>query len=142
MTRPSTFRAARNVDGKVILYADHETGSMARALAETNRRREKQLAYNEANGITPQSVKSNIKEIVDSVYEKDHVTVSIGKGKDGKEKVEVGANLAAVIKDLEAQMREAATNLEFEKAARLRDEVKRLREMELDALDGGDLGAD
>jgi len=129
-------RAARNVDGKVILYADNETGSMARALAETNRRREKQLAYNEANGITPQSVKSNIKEIVDSVYEKDHVTVSIGKDKTGKEQIQVGANLAAVIKDMEKQMREAATNLEFERAARLRDEIKRLREMELDTLEG------
>ena len=109
---------------------------MQRALAETNRRREKQLAYNEANGITPQSVRSNIHDIVDSVYEQDHVTISIGKGKDGKEQVAVGENLAAVIKDLEAQMREAATNLEFEKAARLRDEVKRLREMELDTLEG------
>ena len=131
-------RAARNVDGRVILYADGETGSMARALAETNRRREKQLAYNQANGITPQSVKSNIKEIVDSVYEKDHVTISIGKDKSGKEEIQVGANLAAVIKDLETQMREAATNLEFERAARLRDEIKRLREMELDTLEGAE----
>jgi len=129
-------RAARNVDGRVILYADHETGSMARALAETSRRREKQIAYNEANGITPQSVRSNIHDIVDSIYEQDHVTVSIGKGKDGKERLAVGENLAAVIKDLETQMREAATNLEFEKAARLRDEVKRLKEMELDTLEG------
>ena len=129
-------RAARNVDGKVVLYADRITGSMERALAETGRRREKQIAYNEANGITPASVRSNIHDIVDSVYERDHVTVSIGKGRDGKERVEVGANLAAVIKDMETQMREAATNLEFEKAARLRDEVKRLREMELDTLSG------
>jgi excinuclease ABC subunit B len=129
-------RAARNVDGKVILYADHHTGSMDRALAETNRRREKQMAYNEANGITPQSVKSNIQNIVDSVYEKDHVTVSIGKDKSGKEQIQVGANLKAVLKDLETQMREAATNLEFERAARLRDEIKRLREMELDTLEG------
>ncbi|MEQ1901378.1 MAG: excinuclease ABC subunit UvrB [Devosia sp.] len=128
-------RAARNVDGRVILYADHQTGSMDRALAETNRRREKQVAYNVANGITPQSVKSNIQNIVDSVYEKDHVTVSIGKDKSGKEQLQVGANLAAVIKDIEKQMREAATNLEFEKAARLRDEIKRLREAELDVLD-------
>jgi len=129
-------RAARNVDGRVILYADRITGSMERALAETNRRREKQIAYNEANGITPQSVKSRINDIVDSVYERDHVTISIGKGKDGKELVQAGANLAAVIKDLEREMREAATNLEFEKAARLRDEVKRLKEMELDTLSG------
>lgn len=133
-------RAARNVDGRVVLYADSITGSMERALAETNRRREKQVAYNLANGITPQSVKSNIKEIVDSVYEKDHVTVSIGKDKTGREASHVGANLAAVIKDLETQMREAATNLEFEKAAKLRDELKRLREMELDVLEGS--GAD
>jgi excinuclease ABC subunit B len=131
-------RAARNVDGRVILYADHETGSMERALAETNRRREKQVAYNLENGITPQSVRSNIKEIVDSVYEKDHVTVSIGKDKSGKEEIQVGANLKAVLKDLETQMREAATNLEFERAARLRDEIKRLREMELDVLQGAD----
>jgi len=129
-------RAARNVDGKVVLYADRITGSMERALAETSRRRDKQIAYNKEHGITPQSVRSNIHDIVDSVYERDHVTVSIGKGKDGKEQVQVGANLAAVIKDLETQMREAATNLEFEKAARLRDEVKRLREMELDTLTG------
>src|SRR6185312_734610 len=129
-------RAARNVDGRVILYADRTTGSMDRALAETNRRREKQTAYNVENGITPESIKSNIKDIVDSVYEKDHVTISIGKGKDGKEKVEVGANLAAVIKDLEREMRDAATNLEFERAAKLRDEIKRLREAELDVLNG------
>ena len=129
-------RAARNVDGRVILYADTVTGSMERALAETSRRREKQIAYNQANNITPQSVKARINDIVDSVYERDHVTVSIGKGKDGKEKIVAGDNLAAVIKDLEREMREAATNLEFEKAARLRDEIKRLREMELDTLEG------
>ncbi len=129
-------RAARNVDGKVILYADKETGSMERALAETNRRREKQIAYNTANNITPQSVKARINDIIDSTAERDHVTISIGKGKDGKEKVVTGDNLATVIKDIEREMREAATNLEFEKAARLRDEVKRLREMELDTLEG------
>ncbi|HEY8595764.1 MAG TPA: excinuclease ABC subunit UvrB [Devosiaceae bacterium] len=128
-------RAARNVDGRVILYADRTTGSMERALAETSRRREKQLAWNAEHGITPQSVKSRIKDIVDSVYERDHVTVSIGKGKDGKEMIQAGANLAAVIKDLEKQMRDAATNLEFETAARLRDEIKRLKEMELDTLE-------
>ncbi len=133
---PDHRPGARNVDGKVILYADHMTGSMDRALAETNRRREKQIAYNVENGITPQSVKSNIQNIVDSVYEKDHVTVSIGKDKSGKEQIQVGANLKAVLKDLETQMREAATNLEFERAARLRDEIKRLREMELDVLEG------
>jgi excinuclease ABC subunit B len=130
-------RAARNVEGRVVLYADKITGSMDRALAETNRRREKQVAYNEANGITPQSVKSNIQDIVDSVYERDRVTVSTGIGKDGKETLHVGDNLAATIKSLETEMREAATNLEFERAARVRDEINRLREMELDVLDGG-----
>ncbi len=125
-------RAARNIDGKVILYADKTTGSMERALAETSRRREKQHAYNLEHDITPQSIKSNIKEIVSSVYENDRVTVSTGK--DGSKTVHVGDNLAATIKGLEKDMREAATNLEFEKAARLRDEVKRLKEMELDLL--------
>ena len=77
-----------------------------------------------------------MRHIIDSTAERDHVTISIGKGKDDKEKQDTGDNLATVIKDLEREMREAATNLEFEKAARLRDEVKRLREMELDTLEG------
>jgi len=128
-------RAARNVDGKVILYADRMTGSMERALAETNRRREKQLAYNEANSITPQSVKARINDIVDSVYERDHVSVKIRPGKDGKDAMPVGANLAAVIKDLEGKMRDAATNLEFEQAAKLRDEIRKLRNLELEQLE-------
>jgi len=128
-------RAARNVDGKVILYADNMTGSMERALQETNRRREKQLAYNEANGITPQSVKARINDIVDSVYERDHVSVKIRPGKDGRDTMPVGANLATVIKELETRMREAATNLEFEQAARLRDEIRKLREQELAELE-------
>ncbi|MCR9123280.1 MAG: excinuclease ABC subunit UvrB, partial [Phyllobacteriaceae bacterium] len=102
-------RAARNVDGKVILYADRETGSMQRALAETGRRREKQLAYNEAHGITPQSVKANIADILDSVYEKDHVRADItgkgGKGLASDEGALVGNNLAAHLEALEKQMR-------------------------------------
>jgi len=129
-------RAARNVDGRVILYADRITGSMERAMKETDRRRAKQEEYNTANGITPASIKTNINDILDSVYEKDHVRVEVpqtGFAEDGTPFV--GHNLATHIKSLEEQMRAAASDLEFEEAARLRDEIKRLQETELALLD-------
>ena len=129
-------RAARNVDGKVILYADTVTGSMERAIAETNRRREKQTEYNTANGITPESIKRSIHDIMNSVYERDHVLISTEGGlAPSEEGATIGHNFEAVISDLEGRMREAAADLDFEEAARLRDEVKRLRTMELAVVD-------
>ena len=122
-------RAARNVDGRVIMYADRITGSMERALAETNRRREKQLAYNVENGITPETVKKNVEDILSGLYKGDtdqaRVTATVETSLQG------GSNLQAVLDGLRGDMRKAAENLEFEEAARLRDEVRRLEAVEL-----------
>jgi len=122
-------RAARNVDGKVILYADRITGSMERAMAETSRRRERQKEFNRLNNITPASIKKNISDIMGSAYERDHLQVDLGLAEEGR--AFVGHNLKVHLKDLDKRMREAAGNLEFEEAARLRDEIKRLRATEL-----------
>ncbi len=123
-------RAARNLDGRVVLYADRITGSMERAMAETQRRRERQSAWNVTHGITPESIKSHIKEILDSPYEKQgRVTVEATPADPAKPFL--GSNFQATLKDLESRMREAASNLEFETAARLRDEIKRLKMLDL-----------
>jgi excinuclease ABC subunit B len=122
-------RAARNVDGRVILYADAITGSMERAMDETRRRRAKQEAYNTAHGITPATIKRGIQDILGSIYERDHVTVDVGFAEGGS--ATIGHNFQATLADLERRMKEAAGNLEFEDAARLRDEIKRLQAVEL-----------
>ena len=117
-------RAARNVDGKVILYADKETKSIKKAIQETNRRRQIQLKYNKKNKIDAKSVKKEINDILESVYEKDYVKVSEGSN--------IGGNLKKHLKALSKKMKEAASNLEFEEAAKIRDEIRKLESTELE----------
>ncbi len=117
-------RAARNVDGKVILYADKETKSIKKAIAETERRRKIQLAYNKKHKIDAKSVKKEISDILESVYEKDYVKISEGSN--------IGGNLKKHLKGLDKKMKEAASNLEFEEAAKIRDEIRKLESTELE----------
>jgi excinuclease ABC subunit B len=121
-------RAARNVDGRVILYADRMTGSMERAIAETDRRRTRQEEYNREHGITPQTIKRRIADLVADTASRDGVVVDLED--DGRNNL-VGHNLRAYIEDLEKRMRTAAADLEFEEAGRLRDEIRRLEQSEL-----------
>ncbi|MBO6790652.1 MAG: excinuclease ABC subunit UvrB [Dinoroseobacter sp.] len=121
-------RAARNADGRVIMYADKITGSMERAMRETDRRRAKQIAYNEEHGITPETVKKNVEDVLAGLYQGD---VDMNRVTAKVEKPLAGANLQAVLDGLRTDMRKAAENLEFEEAARLRDEIKRLETVDL-----------
>ncbi len=117
-------RAARNVDGKVILYADKETKSIKKAIAETDRRRQIQLNYNKKHKIDAKSVKKEISDILESVYEKDYVKISDGSN--------IGGNLKKHLKGLDKKMKESAANLEFEEAAKIRDEIRKLESTELE----------
>ncbi len=117
-------RAARNVDGKVILYADKETKSIKKAIKETDRRREIQVKYNKKHKIDAKSVKKEIGDILESVYEKDYVKISEGSN--------IGGNLKKHLKALDKKMKESASNLEFEEAAKIRDEIRKLQSTELE----------
>jgi excinuclease ABC subunit B len=122
-------RAARNVNGRVIMYADTVTDSMRACISETERRRALQQAYNEEHGITPQSIVKQIDDVMSSVYERDYMTPA--SARDGTERFKTQAELDAHIAQLQLEMKSAATNLDFEKAALIRDTIKRLRNPEL-----------
>ena len=126
-------RAARNVDGKVILYADKVTGSMDRAMGETERRRDKQKEYNKINKITPESIKKNIKDILGSIYEKDHLEIDSPEFFDND--VLFGDNFKKHLEDLNNKMLKFAEDLDFENAAKIRDEIRRLEETSLKYAD-------
>jgi excinuclease ABC subunit B len=124
-------RASRNIDGLVILYADTVTGSMQRTIDETSRRRKLQQLYNQEHNITPATVRSSIKDILASVYEKDYITVEV---ETAEEVIEYHSlqDLRRDIKRLEKEMHQAAKVLAFEEAARLRDQIKELRQLEME----------
>jgi len=122
-------RAARNLNGEVIMYADHVTGSMAGTIHETERRRELQAAYNREHGITPETIRSSIRELLQTIYERDYYTVEVEA--PAEETFASPAALAKRLGELEAQMKEAARRLDFEQAAELRDRIKALRRREL-----------
>ena len=132
-------RAARNAEGRVLLYADQMTGSLTRAMAETSRRRERQMAHNEEYGITPETVKKNVADVMEDIAVRDNKAAPgpyrIREAMEEKRAPLLGSNLRVHIEGLEAEMREAAADLEFETAARLRDEIKRLQETELAVAD-------
>ena len=123
-------RAARNVDGKVILYADKKTKSIIEALDETDRRRRKQITYNKNNGITPKSIKKEINNILESVYEKDTYTVKV----DNQEYITKKKDIKSYISGLEKEMLQHASNLEFEEAAKIRDKIKKIKLTDLELI--------
>ncbi|MEM9524870.1 MAG: helicase-related protein, partial [Pseudomonadota bacterium] len=125
-------RAARNVAGKVVMYADRMTGSMERAIKETERRRIKQIAYNKAHGVVPATVKKNVEDVLADLYQGD---ADVGHAPSGGDAPLRGASLEAHLNDLRNEMRRAAENLEFEEAARIRDEIKRLEARDLKISD-------
>jgi len=122
-------RAARNVDGRVILYADKETESIKKAINETSRRRSIQNKFNKENNITPETIKRDISDILETIYENDHVNIEL---KDGSSKHLVGDNLNKHIKELKKKMTDYADDLDFEQAAKIRDEIKILENNELE----------
>jgi len=123
-------RAARNVHGRVIMYADTMTDSMRTAIGETERRRTLQAAYNAEHGITPQSIIKQIDDVMSSIYERDYLTPAVAR--ERSERFRTQAEIDAHIRMLQEQMKAAAANLDFEKAAAIRDDIKRLRHPELD----------